>query len=343
VNGYTGIAPHPDYTGPLPYVPPGWDQWHAFTAPGFFEYRLAENDVVRSYGSADADYSTDVLAAKAVEFIRSSGDRPFFMVFSPYAPHTPATPAPRHAGRFSGVPPWRPPSYDEADVSDKARWLRDNVPPMPPEKIATMDALYPLMLESLLAVDEAIGSIMQALRDTGRDEDTLIVYTSDNGFSLGEHRWFGKLCPYEECLQVPFVVRYPRLIASGRIEARQVANIDLAPTFAEFAGVVPESPVDGVSLASLLDGSVSTWRGDILAQQWGVIPTSYRAVRDGRFSYIETTLVPPLFGQEAELYDLEADPHQLTSVHGDPAYRDVQSRLAERVRTIAPGWTQSPP
>jgi arylsulfatase A-like enzyme len=342
INGYTGGPPRSGYTGPLPYVPPGWDEWHAFTIPGFFDYQLAENDVVRSYGSTDADYSTDVLAAKAVDFIHSSADRPFFMVIAPYAPHDPATPAPRHAGRCSGLPPWRPLNYDEADVSDKARWLRE-WPQLPADQVAFLDALYPKMLESLLAVDEAIDAIQQALRETGRDEDTLVVFTSDNGLSLGSHRWGGKICPYEECLRVPMVVRYPRLIGAPRAEDRHVANIDLAPTIAEFAGVVPPAPVDGVSLAPLLDGSASSWRTDILAEQWSFVPPDYRVIRNRRFSYIEYALVPPLGGQEAELYDLDADPYQMTSLDGDPAYADVQTELAGRVRSIAPGWDQPPP
>jgi arylsulfatase A-like enzyme len=308
----------------------------------FFDYQLADNHAVESHGSAEADYSTDVLARKATDFIRTSGDRPFFMIFAPYAPHDPATPAPRHAGRYAGVAPWRPLNYDEADVSDKARWLHDR-PPLTDDQIAYGDALYPKMLESLLAVDDAIGTILQTLRETGRDEDTLVVFTTDNGFCLGEHRWLGKICPYEECLRVPLVVRYPRLVGAAHEEARQVANIDLAPTFAEFAGAVPARPVDGVSFAPLLDGSASSWRTDMLAETWSFIPTPHAVVRTERFSYIEYALVPPLLGQQAELYDLEADPYQLSSLAADPAYQDVKAALAARLRVLYPGWTQTPP
>ena len=144
------------------------------------------------------------------------------------------------------------------------------------------------MLESLLSVDDAVAAILQTLRETGRDEDTIVVFTSDNGVTLGEHRWVGKLCPYEECLRLPFVVRYPRLVGSPRVENRAVANIDLAPTFAEFAGAVPTSPVDGTSFASLLDGSASQWRTDLLHElTWGFVPPAYRLVRTDRFVYVE--------------------------------------------------------
>lgn len=343
LNGYGGQGPTPEYAGPLPYVPPGWDVWHAYAGGTFFNYRLADNTTIRSYGAAEADYATDVLAEKAVDFIRQAGDQPFLLVFAPYAPHDPATPAPRHAGRFAGLPPWRPLSWNEADVTDKARWLRELTPPLTSYWSTFADALYPKMVESLLAVDEAIGAIMQTLRQTGRADDTLVVYTSDNGLALGEHRYVGKLCPYEECLRVPFVVRYPRFGVTASLEERPVAHIDLAPTFAELAGIAPPRTVDGRSLAPLLDGSVPEWRTDILAEQWSFARPPYRAVRTARWSYIEYGVIPPLQSPEAELFDLAADPQQLTSVALDPAYDAVKRELAARVRVLDPGWKQPAP
>lgn len=341
MNGYLGGAPRSDYTGPLPYRPPGWDEWHPYTALDFFNYGLIDNDHEVRYGSADEDYATDVLAAKVVDFIRSSGNQPFFLYFAPYAPHDPATPAPRHVGRYDGVPPWRPLSYDEADVSDKAGTIREQ-PLLSPDRIAYADNLHQHALESLLSVDDAVAAVLQALRDMGRDEDTIIVFTTDNGVALGEHRWIGKLCPYEECIRVPFVVRYPRLVGSPRVDDRFVTNIDLAPTFAEFAGATPASPVDGTSFASLLDGSASEWRTDMLHEMtWGITPPAYRVVRTDRWVYVE--YAPSAYGIEAELFDRAVDPWQLTSVAGDPEYRDVQDALAARVRELDPAWTQPAP
>jgi arylsulfatase A-like enzyme len=233
-------------------------------------------------------------------------------------------------------------SYDELDVSDKAATIR-RTSLLTPDLVASTDALYRNMLESLLAVDDAVAAILQALRETGRDEDTIVVFTSDNGVALGEHRWVGKLCPYEECLRLPFVVRYPRLVGSPRLESRPVANIDLAPTFAEFAGAVPTSPVDGTSFASLLDGSASPWRTDLLHElTWGFVPPAYRLVRTDRFVYVEYAAagLDPI---QAELFDLAIDPSELASVAGNPQYHDVQSALAARVRELDPSWTQPAP
>ncbi len=323
-------------------VPPGWDDWHAYIGDGYFGYRLVENGVVQAYGSNESDYLTDVLAAKAVDFIKGAGERPFFLYFAPYAPHDPATPAPRHAGRYAGTPPWRPPSYDEADVSDKPMWLRNNVLPLTPDQMQFADGLYERMLESLLAVDDAVAAILRALADAGRENDTIIVFTSDNGLALGEHRIVGKDCPYEECVRVPFIVRYPRLVTQARGEGRPVANVDLAPSWAELAGTTPGGAVDGTSLMGLLDGSAADWRRDLLIEQFSLYPPNYAGVWGGPVKYVE--YIGNIFAPgQVELYDLQRDPYELTSSHLDPAYADTRAALATRLREIDPGWTQPVP
>jgi arylsulfatase A-like enzyme len=324
--------------GTDPFVPPGWDDWHAFIGSGYFDYRLVENGSVRSYGTADSDYLTDVLAAKAVDFIATADDRPFFLYFAPFAPHDPATPAPRHAGRFAGTPPWRPPAWNEADVSDKPTWLMDQ-PPLSSDQVVFADGLYERMLESLLAVDDAVAAILRALDEAGRTDDTVVVFTSDNGLSLGEHRVVGKQCPYDECLRVPLVVRYPRAVTAARTDSRLAANVDLAPTLAELAGTTPAGPVDGVSLMAILDGSASPWRDDLLAEQFSIFPPAYAAVRSARYKYVEYLHD----ATQIELYDLTADPNELTSRHADPAYAPVRAALAARLRALDPGWTQPVP
>jgi arylsulfatase A-like enzyme len=319
-------------------VPPGWDDWHAFIGSGYFDYRLVENGVVQPYGADEADYLTDVLAAKAVDFIATADDRPFFLYFAPFAPHDPATPAPRHAGRFAGTPPWRPPAWNEADVSDKPTWLMDQ-PLLSPDQVVFADGLYERMLESLLAVDDAVAAILRALDEAGRADDTVVVFTSDNGLSLGEHRVVGKQCPYDECLRVPLVVRYPRAVIAARTDARLVANVDLAPTLAELAGTTPPGPVDGASMLPILDGSASPWRGDLLAEQFSFFPPTWAAVRSAVYKYVEYRLAPA----EVELYDLGADPNELVSRHADPAYAHVRAAMAARLRALDPGWTQPVP
>src|SRR5262249_5137560 len=197
------------------------------------DYTLVETAPEVAFGSADADYSTDVLRDRAVQFIHdASTQQPFFLYFAPKAPHGPATPAPRHAGTFSGVPPWRPPNYNEGDVSDKPAWLQA-IAPWGPTKRANQDAFDRKQLECLQAVDEAVAAPLQALKDIGQLDNPLILYASENGYSWGSHRWEPKQCPYEECMRVPLAIRYKPLAPLPRVEAGFGLNIDHAETLAE--------------------------------------------------------------------------------------------------------------
>jgi arylsulfatase A-like enzyme len=177
-NGYEG-----------PYVPPGWDRWFATYVNGaFYDYLATDDGVVKTYGSDPADYGTAVLANEAVRFIESTPeDTPVFLYFAPHAPHEPAMAAPGDRRAYTDLGPWRPLNYDEADVSDKPAYIRDQ-PRMDAVASARIDEFRRSQYASLLAVDRAVGTIVDSLDQTGRLSNTLIVYTSDNGMSWGEHR-----------------------------------------------------------------------------------------------------------------------------------------------------------
>jgi N-acetylglucosamine-6-sulfatase len=316
-------------------VPTGWDRWVAFTGsitrgrpPGFFDYDLAVDGGIEAHGSAPSDYSTDVLAAHARDFIRDSAGRRFFLVFAPFAPHHPATPAPRHERAFPNLPPWRPPSYDEEDVRDKPAWLRGRAR-IDAAEAARLDTLHRDQLRSLLAVDEAVGSLISTLEDEGRLGNTVIIYTSDNGHFWGEHRLGVKMAAYEESIRVPLIVRYDRLTTTARTENRFVANIDIAPTIAAFARI--RKPFHGQSLRPLLAGAPTTWRKTFLIENLrlnaGNVPT-YCAIRGGRWAYVA------LHSAEEELYDLDADPYQLTNRARDPRLRGQLMTMRARVRDL---------
>ena len=206
--------------------------------------------------------------------------------------------------------------------------------------MAAFDELRELMFESLLSVDEAVGEIVQALRDTGKERNTFIVFGSDNGFTLGEHRWSGKLCPYEECFRVPLIVRYPRFGTSPRTEEGIVANIDVAPTLAALAGATPTSVVEGESLLPLLEHPGDPWRDAVLVEQWTFSPPNLVQAWAPPSTYIEYAGSGP---GAAEFYDLAADPYQLTNTAADPANHATRAALAARVRELAPQWTQPEP
>ena len=200
------------------HVPPGWDEWYGkLDEQRLYDYRINENGEVVSYGSVIEDFFTDILSNQATDFVGRAApeDQPFFAYVAPTAPHGPATPAERHEGTFAEEEAPRPPSYDEEDVSDKPSPIND-AERISEEEASSIDDYYRQRLESMLAVDEMVASLVQQLEDAGELENTYIFFTSDNGWFQGEHRvQFGKNRPYEESARVPLFVRGPGVPASS--------------------------------------------------------------------------------------------------------------------------------
>jgi N-acetylglucosamine-6-sulfatase len=303
---------------PGSYVPPGWDRWVALRRPGYYTYGLTIGELdddgqvrVQNFPSErQSTYSTDFLAQEAVSFMQAA-QRPFFVYFSPFAPHGPATPAERHANAFSDLPSWRPPSYNERDVSDKPPWVQAN-PRLDAAQRRALDAFRVNQLRSLLAVDEAVGWMIQTLSESGDLANTLFVFTSDNGYLWGEHRLRRKWYPYEESIRVPFVVRYDALVSTARTETRPVLGIDVAPTFAALAGVAAPGS-EGSSILPLLSAEEAvTWRTQFLVEgMYPTIPPTYCASRTPRHTFVTYR------SGERELYDLVVDPYQLRNLAGE--------------------------
>jgi arylsulfatase A-like enzyme len=325
LNGYGGS-----------YVPPGWDRWVAFTRVGYDRYGLNLDGVRRGYRPGNpADYSTDVLTRHATRFIRGAR-KPFFLVYAPFAPHFPAVVALRHADAFGSMPPWRPPNYDEPNVSDKPTWIQQ-IPPWTHEGELETDFFHRRQLQTLLAVDDGVNALLGELRRRRILRDTIVVFMSDNGYSWGAHRIEGKGVPYDESIRVPLVIRYDRLFRGSRIETRTALNIDLAPTLAA-AAQAKRARVDGQSLLEVLGGSVAPGRDDFLIEHlrgapYPAMPT-YCGVRSSTWKYV-------FYGTgEDELYDLTADPFELSSRAADPAYRSQMVAMRARLDTLC---TPTPP
>ena len=336
LNGY---RPGKALGGDGPFVPPGWDEW-AVAGNGYpeYDYELNVNGKVRSHGHRPGDYLTDVLAKRGNDFIRANAERgtPFFLEVAPFAPHGPSTPAPRHADAFPGLTAPRTPAFDEPDRSDKPAWLR-RLPPLPAAKIAAADAKFRKRAQSLLAVDDMLGGFRRTLAETGQAQRTHVIFTSDNGFHLGEHALAeGKQTAYDTDVRVPLVATGPG-VPAGRAVPDSVQNIDLRPTFAEIAGAPPNPGVDGVGFAALLRGEPGTGRNVALVEHHeprvsredpdhqerpdGVPPT-YTAIRTPEGTYVEHVT------GEREFYDDRADPFQLTNTYESlpPQRRDELHR-----------------
>ena len=208
------------------------------------------------------------------------------------------------------------------------------------------DAFRQRQLECLQSVDEAVDAVVQALKARGVLASTIIMYSADNGYSWGSHRWKPKQCEYEECMRDPLIVRYAPLVPRARKDSRITLNIDFAQTFAELAGATPDPGVEGRSLVPLLDGSATSWRTDMLNEHWnGKIPT-FAQVR-GLFTkpggtphiwkYVE------LVSGEKELYNLDRDPFELSNVARNSSNAALVATMAARLRELDPGWTGSAP
>lgn len=337
--------------------PEGWEEWHGLVDAStycMYNFTISHNGQPRRYRKAPRNYQTDVLARLADTFVRQHGaggdPRPFFLSIAPLAPHLESQcnpsgvrPAPRHAGTVDLPLPAQGCSFNEANMQDKPAWMRD----LPFQDPVELRRLSNQRLAALRAVDDLIGTVLTALAQTGRLENTAFFFTSDNGYLLGQHRWRTKVLVYEESIRVPLVLRVPGVSGPATV-SRMVLNNDLAPTIAALAGATPDPGhvMDGRSLLPLLDGTATRWRRrflvdfppppeagsgpdlDLVGQARAdlAIP-AYVAVRTGdtgdllaRLVYSETMDAGGAV-TDREFYDLAegpdgfADPLECTSLH----------------------------
>jgi N-acetylglucosamine-6-sulfatase len=367
LNGYAidPSAPETDCRNPH-YVAPGWTDWEVLSGfwkqtPNALEHHrgipqaMYRFDVTNTDGTIDEDiqeYQTQYLSSRSVQFIEQGDPEgpPFFLYVAPTAPHLETAqdtvcsdnqgprqtirPYPADEGLADNLALPMPPSFNEPDDSDKPAFVRLLPHYGNWEQVGCTELLYRDRLESLKAVDRLIGAIATAQPGNGRD--TVVVFTSDNGFYLGQHKAQGKTLAYEEGIHVPLLVHDPRSTCGNRTLDRFVLNTDLAPTIAALAGVpIPNGvTVDGRSLLPLLEpascGSLPAWRNRFLVEHWehatmANYPTFF-AVRTADTSelYLETVEDQP----QSEYYDLDPDPYQLENTVGDcPTCGGLQDAL----------------
>jgi N-acetylglucosamine-6-sulfatase len=335
LNGYGRDAP--------PTVPPGFDDWNGMVDPStynYYGYTVDENGVLRTHPGL---YSTDFITARANELIAAAapGRRPFFMSVAWLAPHSGgprdpddppgiATPSPalKYRNAFALTPLPKPASFNEADMSDKPLALQ-GLPRIGAVRAARIQEAYQQRLEALLSVDDAVASIIAELRSVGELDNTLILFTSDNGFFHGEHRVpTGKVLVYEPSIRVPLLMRGPG-IPRGRTLKQLVSNVDLAPTILDAAQATPGRVQDGRSLLDLIRDPRVEWGRELLLEsgnpQQGL---TTEGLRNYRWKYVEHS------DGETELYDLQNDPDELRSLHPEPAFAGLKAKLAARLHAL---------
>ena len=337
LNGYESPSSHTT-------VPPGYSDWQGLAIGTYrmYDYSINDNGVLVPYGTDPAAYQTDVLADRAVAAIRerARSPQPFYLKFSPLAPHGSGPvaghdgqgpdPAPRHRGAFAGEPLDVGPAYDEVDVSDKPASIR-RLPRISAQARAGIDTRNRRRLASLLAVDEAITRMVAELRAAGELNNTIIAFTSDNGWQEGEHRVVqGKVRVYEPSIRVPLIVRGPGF-AAGAVAPAMAINVDLARTLTAAAGAVPGRVQDGLDLREVARGSARALARPLLNES-GAPGLSNRnfhqAIRTGTHKYVEHA------GGERELYDLRSDPNELVNVVNHPAQAATLAQLDARLEVL---------
>jgi N-acetylglucosamine-6-sulfatase len=301
---------------------PGWSDWQV--SPGGyrgFGYLLRANGRIAHFGRAPRAYITDVLRRRGMEFISRTAraGRPFMVEIATLAPHRPSTPAPRDAHDFPGLVTPRTATFD-AEPRHAPAWLRGR-PPLAPDQIAALDNEFRRRAQSVQAVDELVGQVRRLLRQRGLARNTYVVFSSDNGYHLGDRRLLaGKMTAFDSDIRVPLIVVGPG-IKPGSVSSDLAENVDLAPTFEQLAGRTPPPRVDGRSLARILHGRTpDVWRDAVLIEHHhpptptgdpdhqsapSGNPPSYEALRTSQYLYVEYVT------GEREFYDLQSDPSEI--------------------------------
>lgn len=315
------------------FVPPGWDEWHAFDREGYYDYDLNERPAgsteigtVHHFGRDPRDFSSTVLTDRIVSFIDQT-QGPLMVYYAPPNPHLPSEYDAQDAHKFDHIPPWRPPSYNEADVSDKPDYVAKG-PALTHADTRKIDGFRRDQLRSLQAVDRSVAQIVAALQATDRLSTTMIIFTSDNGMLWGEHRLTGKNVPYEESIRVPLVIRYDPLTSHAREDNNLIANIDITPTIVDLAGARAYKP-EGMSIVPLLKNPQAKWRDAFLIEHYAEkttqkVPT-FCAVRSTRYKYVDYS-----WGKD-ELYDLSKDPHEMNNLIYNASLASVKADMMRRL------------
>ena len=346
-------------------VAPGWDEWVAALEPrSYFDYRLEVNGRSVKYGSDDGDYLTRVINWRAIKIIQKYVPRkpPLYLQIDHFAPHRRGAgdPAQRCAGGaipdpldntlFDGVALPEQPNFNEQDVSDKPTYIQ-SLSNITEEERLEIERRYGCALASLVAVDRGVVQIFEVLSRIGELDNTVVMFTSDNGFFNGEHRIQAeKTIPYEEALRVPLMFRIPDSVLGGHqvpTVDSLVGNIDIAPTILDLANAKPClgkkggcRVMDGRSLLDPMRGNASAFRGRYLAIEQGVC--GYRGARNLTEIAVEhlgtrieeTEQCAP--EREYEVYDLFSDPFQLTNLYPGktPAQVQFESELFGQVELL---------
>lgn len=338
------------------HIRPGFDYWFSFIGQGKY-FDPPVNDNGNEY--REEGYMTDILTKKTITWLKDKRDpnKPFSLNLWHKAVHEPFSPAPRHDDLFLDEELPTPP-YDthKETFKGKPEWQRKKTfgfdwkknLPIPDE---LPEVPWPInydnnmqLLRSIIAVDESLGQVLSTLEEIGELNNTVIIYSSDNGYFLGEHTFNDKRLAYENSIRVPMLIRYPKLIKENTSIKEQCLNIDLAPTILNLAGIEIPDYMQGESMLNLLKGEKhESWRKAILFEyyldsSWPYAGPNQVAVRTDRFKLIDAFLKNDI----DELYDLKNDPGEMKNLIDDKDYDEIESDLRDEAIRLMEKYKYNP-
>lgn len=328
--------------------PAGFDFWSVLPGQGSYN----DPELYEMGGTiTEKGYVTDVLTEKSLSWLsqRDTG-RPFFLVCAHKAPHDPFQPHPKHRSLFNGEPIPEPTTFhdsyeDRAAAAGMATervalmHLKNHLPdPVPrglspqEQKAWNYQSYMRNYLRCVASIDENVGRILNFLDENSLSENTIVIYTADHGFFLGDHGWYDKRFMYEESIRIPFLMRFPRAVKAGANSRRIVLNVDIAPTILDYTGLSTPAEMQGRSLRPLTEGEPpSDWRTSMYYRYWMHlahfnIPAHY-GIRTERYKLIYyygealgcSGAIDKPTAPEWELFDLETDPKELKNIYHNPA------------------------
>lgn len=341
--------------------PTGFDRWAVLPGQGLYHdpafFVMGERVQLEGY-------ATDLITDYALDWLRGRDrKRPFMAMVHHKAPHRPWEPDDKHQHLYEDIDIPLPPTFDDdytnrSNAAKNAKMriesdlypvdLKEDVPEgLTPaeEKRWKYQRYIKDYLRCVASIDDNVGRILDYLDEQGLTDDTVVIYTSDQGFFLGDHGWYDKRFMYEESLRMPFLIRYPREIPAGSVIEAMVTNLDFAPTFLDYAGLEATERMQGRSCRDIAAGEPAPedWPTAMYYRYWmhlahHNVPAHY-GIRtlDHKLIYYygealgTTESIDEPTEPEWELFDLKADPMELRSVYGDPAYAEVQQALKDEL------------
>lgn len=347
---------HMAHTKGKEHIRPGFDYWFSFVGQGKY-YDPPVNDNGKEY--REKGYMTDILTEKAISWLKEKRDpnKPFSLNLWHKAVHEPHLPAPRHTSLYMDEElPTPPHDTHKETFKGKPEWQRKKtygfdwkknlpIPPELPEKEWPINYERNMqLLRCLAAIDESLGSVLAVLEEIGELDNTVIIYSSDNGYFMGEHTFLDKRLAYENSMRVPMLIRYPKLIEKNTKVKEQCLNIDVAPTILDLAGIEIPNYMQGKSMVNLLElKKEKNWRKAILFEYyldtyWPYAGPNQIAVRTERYKLIDAFLENDI----DELYDLKADPGEMINLINEPAYDLIESELRNKAVQLKKQYKYNP-